>query len=787
MSTLRSVRGMLRRYVLIQAALMVVCWVILLFWLGGLIDYLPVTLGSNETPRWVRAGLLAIMAAGAVWAIVFWALPRIFARIQNRSLALLIEKHFPQLENHLVTAVELSEHTEAADVSDVQAHRAMLARVHSQLEERIHAVQPSDLFNWQPIWGVGVATAFGLVVTGLAVLSAPQWMEFWAKRLFTLADNPWPRTAMLRADGVQLQLPAFTGQLSNERRVVPFLDGLVRVPQGAAVMLQISAESETKKVPDVCTLFYETDDGSRGRANLRRIGSPQNGWQQFAIDGPPLDGIADNMTLDVIGLDARLRDLQLEVVEPAVITNLRVECIYPQYLLESLSRPQSETLAYRNGMKVPEGTQIALVGEANCNLSLVQFSQKATSPAEPDSQTDDPDESSDEETGLVIHSVEPTENRFRIELGRISSSMVTEIRLFDAYGLASDSIPRYLLAVQRDTSPEVATRLKGIGNAVTENAIMPIVGTVEDDNGVASIFARVANDKNESIDLPIPPLSGIELETEIDLQKLAADGSFSVAAGDTLGIVVTATDFFDLNDQPHLGGGMPKQLSVVTEDELLVRLDREELELRQRLELIVVELEQLRQVIQMIATSQNAESAMHIADLKDFVSLQQDGTDEDAEAAAQRQRMLVFRAQQSVLQGDKSSQELAGVADRVENIRMQLQNNRIDSYDRQTRLQEKVHDPLASLLENEFQRLAGDLIEMQTAVMSAQGGKQANQSLGSLDAVLVKLYAIKESMLDIEDFNEIIDLVRGLLEDQDKILQATEEAQRAKILELLGQ
>ena len=40
-------------------------------------------------------------------------------------------------------------------------------------------------------------------------------------------------------------------------------------------------------------------------------------------------------------------------------------------------------------------------------------------------------------------------------------------------------------------------------------------------------------------------------------------------------------------------------------------------------------------------------------------------------------------------------------------------------------------------------------------------------------------------MLDIESFNEIVDLVRGLLDDQDELIKETEETQKKRILELL--
>jgi hypothetical protein len=58
-------------------------------------------------------------------------------------------------------------------------------------------------------------------------------------------------------------------------------------------------------------------------------------------------------------------------------------------------------------------------------------------------------------------------------------------------------------------------------------------------------------------------------------------------------------------------------------------------------------------------------------------------------------------------------------------------------------------------------------------------------SITRLARVLDVLDGIKSNMLDIESFNEIVDLVRSLLEDQEGILSETEKQQKARILDLL--
>ncbi len=774
---LGQVRALLQRYILVQAALMMLGCCLAVYWLGGLIDYLPVTLGSNETPRWLRVGMLLAMVAGCLWSWLFWALPRWATRIHNRSLALLIERHYPHLDNYLVTVVELDSADDDVDemVSNPAAHRQMVARTHQSLSQRLDTVDATDLFNWQPLWGVGTAVVMGLVLTLVAAVGMPSRMQLWTQRLFALSDEPWPRQAELRADGIQLQAPTFTGQLAAARRVVPFVEGVARVPSGAAVMLQVSAEAERKLVPELCTLFYASSDGNRGRANLRRIGKPLEGWQPFALDGPPLDGMTSDMTLDVVGLDARLRDLQLLTVEPAVVATMTLECQYPQYLLDSLGVPPQEAIPYRAGVKIPQGTQVTLVGQASNQLQQVDYLVMSAL-----SSSNSTDPSTQDISLPKIESMSASGEQFRIPLGRLESNQTVEIRLIDEHGLFSERVLRYVVTVLEDAVPEVASQLEGIGSAITPQAVLPIRGTVTDDNKVRLVEADLVGTNDQSVKIRLQLTDSSELKSDVDLQQLAERGQFEVAAGDTIGLRVRAQDYYDLDEELHEGRGQPQQLAVVTPDQLLVILDRKELEMRQRLELIISELQQMREVLQTLGTA-----------IEESATPATPSAAAESPADAVRRRRL-FRAQQSVLQGDKSEQELTGVAARVDDIRLQLVNNRIDSYDRQTRLQEKVHQPLSELLGNEYPRLSAALLELQAAAQSDSSRPEANASIPTaktavvaLDVVLVKLLDIKESMLDIESFNEIIELVRNLLDDEEALLKRTEQAQKEKILQLL--
>ncbi len=782
---LSAIAALIRNYVIIEAMLWIALWCLAIFWLGGMLDYLPVSAGASETPRAVRIGLLVVMAIGTGWILVVRLARRVFANLPRKSLALLVERKYPEFNNALVTAVELRNKSEV-DVSNPSAYRAMLARVHDSIGRRIESVQPATLLNWQPVWAAGIAFGFAIVVTTIAAFGMSSWMWQWSQRLFALSDEPWPRRAVLHADGIQLQLPAFTGQLAAERVMIPFENGVARLPNGAAVQLQISADSNSPAIPETCTIFYRVDEGSRGRANLRRVGGPVAGWQQFTLEGPPLDGLTSDLEFDVVGLDARLRDLKLEIVEPTVISDMQIECQYPAYLLASLaSRPSIERLPYRSGGRIPQGTEVTLIGKSSSPLKQVQYVVRGTSTG------------AGGDGALQILTAEPSGDEFKVSLGQLNSSLVVEVRLLDEFGLSSDQIPRYLLTMQEDSVPEVASRLDGIGMAITPNAIIPILGSVTDDHGVQEVLVELARNEDEPLKLPLTITADDKLDVKIDLAQLAEEDTFKLAPKMTLGLVVSARDRYDLQGQQHIGLGQPQQLAVVTANELGIILDRQELELRQRLELIIGEIQQLRDALQETAASlsQGGSASWRAMDRSSrFISTQdtkdsagksnQPPIQSPPDAAAQLRRIAALRAQQAVLQGDKSQQELATIALRVESVRKQLINNRTDTIDRQVRLQEKVHQPLTNLLDGDFEKLRSQLVGFQTAAMSdAGGGAQARSAVQATDQVLIALEAIKANMLDMESFTEIIDLIQGLVDDQEKILTETEKQQKQRILD----
>ena len=811
-STIRDllvdVRRKIRYRVLVDGLLVAAIIGLTIYWLGAALDYLPVKLGSNETPRWVRIALLCAMSALIGWALL-WRLARSYlARLSDRNVAVLLERHFPELNNELVTVVELADKS-TDDISNPAAYRVMLGRVQQSASQRVSAIDTGRLFNWRPVWWFGSTALVLLLWTVGVAIATPGWISLWNARLFALSDQRWPRLAHLEMEGVQIQLPAFTGQLAADRVVIPFTDKLAHVPRGAAVTLNAKADADAKLVPELCTLFYQLQDGSRGRANMRRLGAPTSSWQSFMLDGPPLVDLIDTVSFDIVGGDARLDDYVLEVIDPAVIKSMQLQVTYPPYLLASrTSLPPSELLEFRSGLRIPEGTQVVLKGSASGTLKTVQYVLRQSSASgnvrrsSSQSAADDKAPTTDE---IVIRTVQPQGSEFELPIGVLTETTVIEIRLLDEYGLTSDQIPRYVVAVSEDAVPEVEAKLVGIGTAVTPNAVLPLTGKATDDHGLARTWSTVVINEQPPVEMEVDVDEDGKFAPRIDLEKLSESGKLRVAPDATLGIALSASDRFDLGGMKHVGNGQSIQLAIVNKDRMTALIDRQELELRQRLELIIGELGQLRDVLTEQAnlnapttqTSRRLKSTMVTFSLAQekpsqpsspdkAASAADDQTDADKKDPEQQRRLMLLRAQQSVVQGDKSHQELVGVANLVNDIRLQLINNRIDSVDRQARLNDKVYEPLQKIIAGEMQTLRARLTQFQTAAMSPTGGpEQAALAVHENERLLAGLNEIVANMLELAGMNEILDELRGFRDQQQELLKATQEKRNTGIRDLL--
>lgn len=805
--TLAALRSRIRTYVWIDGLLRVAIWIALAFFAALALDYLPVLAGATEMPRVARAALLAILVLGAIYLFVRYVLRRAFAKLSDVSMAVLLERKYGGFRDSLLTSVEL----DPERAKEVYYREDMLDRTREQAVEALKDAPVGATLAKKPlIWKGLLAFALVAVFVGFAI-AYPGAALLGAQRIFLLSSQDWPRSAHIEIvgvepvrDGNESAAQAATQLVAPIEGVVPFVEDRVKIARGQSLRLLVRADANKPVVPDRCAIRYWTEDGSGGRVYMRKVGSPSDGWQSYSYDLEPFKGILSTFSFAVIGFDHRLAERTVEVVEAPAIVEAQFACVFPEYMVDranSIRLPRTQR--YSPGLQLPQGTQIKFVASANKPLKRVFLRSGA-----------------DGETRAL--NVEG--KSFAVDLGTLATDLDLEIVLEDADQVTSDAAERFFVGAVVDEAPQILVQRQGIGSAVTPDVNFPVAGTIADDYGVAKAWYEVQVGETDAQVYPLP-LKGAEVTDALDFRDLRGrtQGTLRLAPGDRLSLIVKAEDRFDLNGEPaHVGLGDRHELDVVTPEELLRRLEIEEASYRKLLEQTIEELTLTRDSLVRVkfdglgassageepgdaaaaeaagevalevradvpgAEGENGTGADAGADAGDVAGAEPgdvagaepgDAEAELGETSDERIRTLRhLRVQQAVLQSQKSAGETLGTAYAFRQIREQIVNNRIDSEDRKERLEKEIAVPLERVGKELFPAFEQSLAGLDQSLDGADRGvPQADLAIAELDRTILELDVVLQKLIKFETYNELLDIVRSILDDQKSVLERTQK------------
>lgn len=756
-SLLQSLRNRIRRYVVWDSLLAVAAVVLIAFWLGLALDYLPVQLGGTEMPRLARQLLLGLVAMIVFGILLRMLVGRLARPLPDDSLALLVERQHPTLGGRLVTAVQLNRPGRSGDSHS----SSLLNEVHDQAANAVDQVDPKRVFRPEPLVHKAlIAVPLALCTLALLLIS-PQAFGRAASRLTLLSDEPWPRRADLQMVGVELPIISASEEESEITELREFRDRVLRLPQGSSGTLRIRARADGAELPVVCTVYYLTESGTRGQSNMRRVGRVSNGFQSFVLDGPPLSGLSESFSLDVRGLDDRLDDYRIEAVQPPALTEMTVSARYPNYLRIAGGDEIDWSSDYQSGLRVREGSDVTLTARSSTPMGTSDVVIKTDA---------------GQVTGIPL---EYSDDRQSVSftLQDIRSATTITMVPSDGEGISAQAPYRYFLGVVLDEPPKLDMRLKGIGTAVTPVAKIPIEAMVSDDYGVRELVVVVTpateDDSEEAKTASLSPQLSRdgEAKLEVDLRDMVADRRMTeIAAGGAISLLGEVSDRYDLGT-PHLTRSEVFRLRVVQPQELLALLERRELALRARLEQTIVETRNLRERLDRLR--------------RQGFDIPAEDDNIDEQAVIRQQQGIRVRIQESGLQASKTSQELSGIAASLDDILLEMINNRVDSVDRRERIGQGVRDPLRQIVEQPLQLLQNQIREIEDSLDEPpMAGQIAEQAVETSEEVLLQLTAVLEKMLDLESYNEILDMVRELIDDQQKLMEETQEERKKRILDL---
>ncbi|MFM2011502.1 MAG: hypothetical protein RLZZ396_286 [Planctomycetota bacterium] len=761
-----------------QGIAVLLIWLLGSFIAFGLIDYLPTRFGADESPRIVRLIMLVIIAAGTIGILYHYFWNRWLVRWSDSALALAIERRYPEFQSTLVTTVQAAGPSARLKSKDLDAiehpnRPGMIELAARKAVDKIASIDVRSLVQLSTLqWELGLlATTLGLF--GVGSLLHPDLVSHWSKRLYGLSDAPWPRRTSLGVVGLELDVPPFTNSPTRDRYLVPMENNRLLAPKGSSVRLRTTAKDLLAEPYDKCALHYRDRSGNRGRASMLSYSSSNP--REFILDGPPLEAINDNLWFSIVGGDARLSNLVLETVDAPLALSTNLDVSYPSYLQRSTKTTWgNERLEFRNGMRLPQGTQVGFWIRANKPIRKIDVMQVSGA-------------SGEDSTKQYTVELDKPALEFAVPSTVLLGNLFVELRLWDDLGLCSTRVQQYVIAATADKVPEIDFVLEGISTAITENAKLPIRSKIKDDYDLDQTWIESRIDEQETVKTELQVSSQGTGDFDIDLKALKDAGAMTPNVGSVFSLMVAASDFFDVPSSPdapsvaHVGRSTPIQLSVVTEDQFLILLDRREAAMRRRLEQIISELGQLRDLL-ILTNKNNTQTPEPSAE-------DSSGSAESKETPAQaRSRILLLRSQQAAAQVAKSEGELNGVLSEISMLVAELINNRIDSNDRRERLGNKIKAPLESLLESKWKpfalqinQLEGTLAKLTPEELSSQ----IDQGVAKNNEIIASLNAILADMIEIQDLNEIIDRVRGLLDQQSKILDRSKQEQKKSTLDLL--
>lgn len=689
---LADLRRSTRRWIWVESLALVCLAGAVVFWGSLAIDWLL------EPPPWWRMTVAAAAALGVVGLVLTKLVARLATPLPDAALATLVERGHPEFHDSLSTAIELADRPRA----DVDPH--LVSRTAAEAAALVGQVDRAKLFRRRRLMGLLLAGLAGVASIAGLVIARPAIAEVWMNRNVLFRDDAWPRQVALTADG--------------------FVAGRRIVARGSDVDVIVKAAAD-RVVPDVVDLRSRGVGGWRtDRMGTR--GGIVDGAQAF---GHVLKNVTENLTLEVRGGDARLRNLRLVVVDAPGLARLEIGYTLPEYLGGGRRQAAASRI-----VQVPAGSVVEVACTATKPLSA------ATISALTDGAEEVVGTLAAAQAGQIVTA----------SVGPVAGDRTLVVRFTDTDGLDNREPISFVLSAVADAPPQVAVRMPGISTAVTPRAVLPFVGSIADDHGLASarVLLRVA--EGAEVDLPIgrvePGAAIVELPPEAP--ERAALEPLGLGPGQRLTVSVAATDGCRLASGPNAGASDTWSLDVVAPEALLAMLEAREIILRRRFESAVADLTQSRDRLATpdVAPAQADESAGD-----DVARL--------AEAAA------------------RAAGETAEIAAAFRLIRDELANNALLSPELENRIVVQIAEPLG--------RIAATDLPAVSAACRRRAPRE--EVVRAVDAVLARMRAVLDKMMELESFNEVVDALRGLIRTQEEIRAETLRRQKQRAREALEQ
>ena len=733
-----------------------------------------------EFPLVIRIILLPMMIGTIGYVLWQRLLYRCFAPMGHARLAGVLEHYIPHLNESLLTAVEWRDNNESD--FDLMQHTI------NEAAAALRGVNVRRFFRTGRLASQFLFSILCAALAGAGSIAHSELVSLWFSRNILLSQKEYPRRSELLVDGFQ--------------------KGRVRIGRGDSFTLSVRAHLGKPLVPETVRVrigIQETGYRTLLLDQFRVETREGVSWRVFSTTFPEM---LETVNLQISGADSTLNDLCIEVVPTPTLTDFAVKQCFPDYI-----RRPVRTILLPGRTMVPDGTAITITAKSTKPLqnatAIINQQQEIVLKPKPDESFDMP--------------LDMPFDVIALSLPVLREEAVIEFHLLDVDSLGNRHLIKAELDIIKDQPPVVTARLEGIGPAITPDAVLPIAGEITDDNGLASAVCRYITEPlgtpdtqhtAEGLDAPAQqparqpvegtiPITGIAPgQTLFPLEQTFAVTPLSVLPGDKLGLSVEASDLYDLDSSTgQVGTGPRWTLEIVTPEKLKSLLETREIALRQRFDVVIGEVERTKTILKdysLEPTEQQMQQAAALT-LENSSSMNEDERQRKFEE--QKQKILdTVSAEQSDLgryhisrmlrDTQKEVYDLLGIVGAFRTIRQEMINNRIFSEDERRRIDQAIMQPIQELIGMDFpgiDQMLGELNQMlseRAELKRPETLAERQKILEQFDKTVMKMIAIRDKMASMESFNEVIELLRSIIKQQQELRNETIEERKKRLREL---
>jgi len=674
---LQQVCGRFRLYVLIEG----VAWVVG-FLLVASVFQVAVDYGVRGLEWSMRAALLAVILLVAGWLAWRRVIAPLRCRMGVAEAAHLVERRFPRFSSALISAVRFA----AGEVGPPEANSPVLvAHVVGRAGEVVAGADFLGVLNPSRARRAAMVLSAVVVFLAGAALIWPTGMTLWFARNILLQNLDWPKRTTL---------------------FVELNDGVLIGARGDDLVVQAWAEGVQ---PREVEFSYETSSGQRAREPMVTVGSPGSYRYRYTFKNAQED-----FTFQLRGGDDRTEVFAARLLDRPRVIESELRITPPAY-----TRLEPFTLGDgQRSVEVLPGTQVTLW--IKTNKPVVEAVLMAGN---------DP-----------IATATAEDGRYRVEFSP-DTSHTYHFALLDDVGLENRKPVRFAVRVSVDEPPRARMKLAGVGEMITDEALLPFELDFADTYGLAAaelVYLVSREDAREHLVL-LPGFKPGATTFTTSLPWPVTEAA--LRPGERITLFARAADF-DTVAGPNVAQTPDLTLRVVTRDEFLSELRRREQELRTDFERLVDQQEDLRgrllSVVGRVGPAASAESlAASLTPLE------------------RRQRALAG--------------SVTVVRQRFEQVLSELRVNGLNTREEEQRLGQSIIEPMTALARRELVT-AADTIRLWSRNASPETASQVDPQQA---AILAQMRAILGTMIQWEGYHEVVTMLGEIIRLQNQLNEET--------------